>query len=142
MLQGIINLSEKGIMKLAKSILLVVTALFIAACGNFEWFPPVADSTPPSISAQISGKTIFNNSSTHVPSLPANVLFAVSNEPATIYYTTNNAEPTTASASVVLNSPNLTTGPSIDVTDTILKFFGIDKANNRTATITNTIKSP
>jgi hypothetical protein len=131
-------------MKTAKTILSVAALLGLTACGsNFEWFPSVPDTTAPTVSAQIAGSTIFNNSSTHVSSLPANVIF-FANEAATIYYTTNGSEPTTASASVGISSSSGATGPSISVTNTILKFFGIDQSanKNQSATQTGTIKSP
>lgn len=131
-------------MKIAKAILAVAAPLIIAACGsNFEWFPAVQDTTAPTVTAQISGIQIFNNSSTHVSTLPANVIF-FANEPATVYYTTNGSEPTASSASVAITSAGGSTGPSISVANTILKFFGIDQSDNKnkSTTQTNTIKSP
>jgi hypothetical protein len=128
-------------MKKFRTPLLILTAATLAACGsNFEWFPKVADTAAPVITATISGKTIFNNSTTHV-TLPADVIFSAS-EAATIYYTTNGTNPTTASASI--DYPAQVTGPSITVTDTILKFFGIDKSSNKnsSAIVSGTIKSP
>lgn len=130
-------------MNLNKIIPLMATALALSACGsNFEWFPKVEDSTPPAVNATISGKSIFNNQTTHVTSLPATVTFT-SSEAATIYYTTNGTEPTTSSTAIDFVSASVS-GPSITVTDTILKFFGIDKSakKNQSATITSTIKMP
>ncbi|NJD90250.1 MAG: hypothetical protein FIA91_01830 [Geobacter sp.] len=129
-------------MKKFRTPLLILTAATLAACGsNFEWFPKVEDTAAPVITATISGKTIFNNSTTHVSTLPANVTFSAT-EAATIYYTTNGTDPTTASASIAY--PAQVTGPSITLTDTILKFFGIDKsASKNSSTISSgTIKSP
>ena len=120
--------------------LLILTAATISACGsNFEWFPKVPDTTPPDITATISGKTIFNNSTTHVTTLPASVTFS-STEAATIFYTTNGSDPTTSSASITVSSP--VNGPTITVTDTILKFFGIDKSSNSSTIVSGIIKSP
>lgn len=130
-------------MNLKKIIPAVAVALALPACGsNFEWFPKVEDSTPPTVSATISGQSLFNNHTTHVSNLPATVTFSAT-EAATIYYTTNGSEPTTSSASVDLVSISAT-GPSITLTDTILKFFGIDKSakKNQSATVTSTIKTP
>lgn len=131
-------------MKITRAILIVAAPLVITACGsNFEWFPKVADTTPPTVTAKISGIQIFNNSSTHVTSLPANVIF-YTDEAATIYYTTNGNDPTESSPSVVISSAAGATGPSITATSTILKFFGIDTSTNknRSTTQTGTIKSP
>lgn len=125
-----------------------LAALFLAsatltACGsNFEWFPKVPDTTAPTITATVGGKTIFSNSTTHVASLPATVTFATS-EAATVFYTTNGSEPTQSSASVATTTVSVP-GPTISVSGTILKFFGIDQSSNKnsSATQTTTIKSP
>lgn len=131
-------------MNLKKFFPTVAIVLTLSACGsNFEWFPKVDDTTAPAISATVSGKPLFDNRTTHLSSLPATVTFSA-NEPATIYYTTNGSDPTKSSASVDIPSTNSSaTGPSI-ITDTILKFFGIDKSTkqNQSATITTHIKSP
>lgn len=132
-------------MNYKKMIPLMALAATISACGSdFEWFPKVDDTFAPTVSASIAGKSIFNNGTTHVSTLPQTVTFSA-NEPATIYYTTNNSEPTTASASVDIATGNSSaTGPTISITSTVLKFFGIDKATtpNQSATVTNMIKSP
>jgi len=134
-------------MNYKKMIPLMALAATMSACGepsNFEWFPKVDDTFAPTVSASIAGKSIFNNSTTHVSALPQTVTFSA-NEPATIYYTTNGSEPTTTSASVNIATGNAsTTGPEISITNTVLKFFGIDKATapNQSATVTGTIKSP
>lgn len=130
-------------MNLNKIIPLAATALALSACGsNFEWFPKVEDSTPPTVSATISGQTLFNNHTTHVNSLPATVTFS-SSEAATIFYTTNGTDPSTSSASVDVTTTSVS-GPTITITDTILKFFGIDKSakKNKSTTVTSTIKMP
>jgi len=134
-------------MNYIKMIPFMALAATISACGqpdNFEWFPDVDDTFAPAVSASIAGKSIFNNSTTHVSTLPQTVTFSA-NEPATIYYTTNNSEPTTTSASVSIATGNSSaTGPTISITNTVLKFFGIDKATtpNQSATVTSMIKSP
>jgi len=129
-------------MKTIKILILMVIAATVSACGsNFEWFPKVADTTPPTVSASIAGNAIFNNNSTHVTALPATVTFFAS-ETATVYYTTNNSDPTVSSPSVTISTSSGATGPSITVTNTILKFFGIDQLSNKSAIQTGTIKSP
>lgn len=129
-------------MKKFRTPLLILAASTISACGNnFEWFPKVPDTTPPVITATISGKTIFHNSTTHVTSLPASIIFS-STEAATIYYTTNGNEPTTSSTSIEISSPGV--GPLITATATVLKFFGIDHSPNKNSStiISGIIKSP
>ncbi len=133
-------------MNLKNCILALAIALTLSACGsNFEWFPAVADSTSPRVSAIIAGKTFSNSTTAFVSILPAAVTFN-SSEPATIYYTTDGNEPSTASSSVVIASSNSSTpGPTITLTDTILKFFGIDKSpklNQSTTVSIKVVKSP
>jgi len=136
-------------MKLEKMIPAMALVLTLAACGSdFEWFPSdynQIDNTPPAVSASVASKPLFNNGTTHLTSLnpPPNVIF-FSVEAATIYYTTNNTEPTDQSPSVDVPTNNTSvTGPSI-IQDTVLWFFGIDKSvnRNRSAKIRSTIKSP
>lgn len=126
---------------------LIIMAAALAACGgtDFEWFPPVTDTSPPIITATISNVTFQNNSTAatvHTSALPATVTFSA-DEPATIYYTTNGNDPSTTSPSIEYSSSPVA-GPGISVTKTILKFFGIDKATNlnKSATRTITIVSP
>jgi len=135
-------------MKTIKVLTIFAAAATLSACGNFEWFPPFADTTPPTVTATIASAsapsastTIFNNRTTHVPSLPATVTFSA-DEAATIYYTTDGTSPTTASAKVTVSNSTGVTGPSITLTNTILKFFGIDDFSNSAAIQTGTIKSP
>jgi len=131
-------------MKLIKIIPALAIVSTIAACGeDFEWFPDVEDTFAPSITASVSGKPLFDNRTTLV-SLPAMVTFSA-NEPATVYYTTNGSAPSTASASVNIATANSSAeGPSITITNTVLKFFGIDKSArlNQSNTVTTYIKSP
>lgn len=126
-------------MTTTKVLILIAIAATLSACGDFEWFPKVVDTTPPTVSAFIAGKPIFNNGTTHVTAFPASVTFNTT-EPATIYYTTSGLEPTTASASVVTTA-NTAAGPSI-IARTVLKFFGIDSLSNSSAIQTGTINSP
>ena len=131
-------------MNIVKALLIFTAPLAIAACGNFEWFPSVIDTTPPNVTATIAGNSIFNNHTTHVTTgLPATVTFFV-DEPATIFYTTNNDAPTTSSPSVVIPSAGSAAGPVISVSSTILKFFGIDSSANKNSSAiqTSTIVSP
>jgi hypothetical protein len=129
-------------MEKTKILVLIAIAATLSSCGsNFEWFPKTSDTTAPIVSASIAGNTIFNNRTTHVTSLPAIVTFSA-NEAATIYYTTNGDAPTTSSNSVSVTSSAGATGPAISLTNTILKFFGIDKSSNSSAIQTGTIKSP
>jgi len=130
-------------MNIARNILILAVPLCLTACGNFEWFPEVDDSTAPTIAATVGGNAIFNNRTTHVATLPASVVFTA-NEVTTIYYTTNGAtEPTTASPSVqITTSSGASVANLITLTNTILWFFGIDQSNNSTAKIKGTIKSP
>ncbi len=121
--------------------LYIILAATLSACGDFEWFPKVPDSTAPNVTAYIENKQIFANRSTHVTTLPSTVTF-YTDEAATIYYTTNNTDPTTSSASVGVSSSSGATGPSITLSGTILKFFGRDQAANSSAIQAGTIVSP
>lgn len=124
---------------IAAFILLAVT---LSACGNnIEWFPSYVDTTGPSITVSIEKATSFHNSTTHVSSLPATVTF-LADEAATIYYTTNGADPTTASTSVAASANTSTAGPSISITNTLLKFFGVDSLSNASTIQKKTIISP
>lgn len=128
-------------MKTIKILFIMIIAAAVSACGsNFEWFPKVTDTTGPTVTATVGGKTFTNNSTTHVTALPASVTFFTT-EAATIYYTTNGNTPTTSSTAVVTTA-NTAAGPSISVTDTVLKFFGIDSSSNASAIQSGTIKSP
>lgn len=131
---------EKSVMKTVKVILFFAALLAIAACGNLEWFPKVTDTTPPTISAAINGVPIFNNRTTHITTA-AYVTFSA-NEAATIYYTTNNIDPTNTSASVVVPPNNGVNGPWISAATTILKYFGVDASSNSSSIQTHTINIP
>jgi hypothetical protein len=123
--------------------ILILAAAGLSACGsNFEWFPKVADTTPPVITATVGNSAFSNNSTTHVSSLPASVSFT-SNEAATIYYTTNGSDPTTSSPAVDAGTSPVA-GPTITLTNTVLKFFGIDKSSNKNSSTihSGTIRSP
>jgi len=121
---------------------LFLTAAALSACGsNIEWFPDYSDTSPPIITASISGTTSFSNNTTHVIALPATVTF-ISDEAATIYYTTNGTDPTIASSSVAATANTSTTGPSITITNTILKFFGVDTLSTASSIQRTTILSP
>lgn len=130
-------------MNLNKIIPALALTATLSACGDFEWFPDVEDTFAPGVTASISGNPLFDNHTT-VVNLPATVTFSA-NEPATIYYTTNGSAPTTSSASVNIPSANTSAqGPAITLTNTVLKFFGIDKSPklNQSTTVTSYIKSP
>ena len=115
----VIRIASKSVMKIARIILIFSAPLIINACGsNIEWFPSVTDTTPPTVSASIAGNAIFNNHTTHVASLPANVIFTAT-EATTVYYTINGNTPNTSSPSVDILSSSGTTGPSISLTTTI-----------------------
>jgi hypothetical protein len=138
------NIVRKNVMRIARAILIFSAPLIITACGsNIEWFPSVPDTTPPAVSASIAGNAIFNNHTTHVATLPANVIFTAT-ETTTLYYTTDGNTPDTSSPSVDISSSSGVTGPSISVSNTVLKFFGVDHSDNKNQSSiqTGTIKSP
>jgi hypothetical protein len=140
------NIARKTVMNIARAILILAASQIITACGsvdNFEWFPSASDTTAPTVSASIAGNAVFTNHTTHVATLPANVIFTAS-EATTVYYTTNGSTPDTSSLFVNISSSSGVTGPQISVTNTILKFFGIDHSDNKnqSAVQTGTIKSP
>ena len=130
-------------MKTIKTLTFITMVAALSACGgsNFEWFPSYSDKTGPTITVSISSTTSFGNNTTHVSALPATVTF-VSDEAATIYYTTNGADPTTASPSVAASANTSAAGPSITITNTLLKFFGVDTLSNTSSIQSNTIISP
>ena len=140
------NIARKSVMNIARAILILAAPLIITACGsvdNIEWFPSESDTTAPTVSASIAGNAVFNNHTTHVATLPANVIFTAT-EATTVYYTTNGNTPDTSSLFVNISSSSGVTGPSISVTNTILKFFGVDHSDNKNQSSiqTGTIKSP
>jgi len=135
------KLVEEIALKPIKAAVISIVLSLLAGCGsNFEWFPDAgtsstssttatttvpaaADKTAPVTTANPAGKTFSND-------------FAVTltaNEPATIYYTTSGADPTTASAHGVNTVPNI----PISVT-TILKFFAVDSSGNQETIKTET----
>jgi hypothetical protein len=130
-------------MKKISNVAFLLVAAALSACGGstLEFFPDYVDSTAPNITASISGTTSFSNNTTHVSALPATVTFS-SNEAATIYYTTDGSEPTTASSPITASANTPTSGPSITISSTILKFFGVDKLSNASSIQRNTIVSP
>lgn len=138
------NSMRKSVMNIARAILIFSAPLIITACGsNIDWFPSLTDTTAPTVSASIAGNAVFNNHTTHVTTLPANVIF-IATEATTVYYTTNGNNPDTSSLFVNISSSSGVTGPSISVTNTILKFFGVDHSDNKNQSSiqTGTIKSP
>jgi hypothetical protein len=129
-------------MKKISNVAFLLVAAALSACGsNLEFFPDYIDSTAPAITASISGTTSFSNNTTHVSALPATVTF-ISNEAATIYYTTNGSDPTTASSSVAASANTPISGPSITISSTVLKFFGVDTLANASSIQRNTIVTP
>jgi hypothetical protein len=123
--------------------LCILVAAALSACGSdFELFPDYVDTSPPTISATVAGKSFSNNSTVHVTNLPASVIFT-SSEAATIYYTTNGNSPTSTSNSINLTAAGSSTVSAlITATNTVLKFFGIDNAGNESNTISGTVVSP
>lgn len=92
----------------------------------------VLDTTPPVTSASPAGSTTGRLNST------ANV-YLTANKPATIYYTTNGAEPSvSSSASFYDGVGNTSKGPISLSTDTVMKFFAVDLAGNQEAVRTQT----
>ena len=79
-----------------------------------DLYVALLDVRPPETSASPAGG--FTRTARTV------TLSTVDNEPATIYYTTNGATPTTASRKYL--------GPISIASDTTLKFFGVDTAGN------------
>lgn len=128
-------------MKTTTILACIILAATLSGCGNFEWFPDYLDTTIPTVTATIAGNQIFANRTTHVAVLPSSVTFFAS-EPATIFYTTNGNTPDTSSPSVGISTGSGATGPSITITNTILKFFGRDESLNSSAVQTSAIKSP
>jgi hypothetical protein len=129
-------------MKTGRNLAYIALAALLSACGsNFEWFPSYVDKTGPIVTASISGTVSFRNNTTHVSALPATVSF-VSDEAATIYYTTNGSDPTLASSSIAASANTSTAGPQITLTNTLLKFFGVDTLSNASAIQKNTVVSP
>jgi hypothetical protein len=126
---------------ISNAALLFITAT-LSACGStLEFFPDYSDKSAPTITATISGTTTFRNNTTHVSTLPATVTF-ISDEAATIYYTTNGSDPSIASSSITASANTSTSGPSITITNTILKFFGVDTLSNSSTIQRTTILSP
>lgn len=127
-------------MKNKVTVLLFALTCTLAACGsNFEWFPDAPDTTKPTVSVTIGGQSVFTNNSSSstttvtatVSSFPAAVVFSA-NEPALVYYTFDGADPTTASTFVDIPvADGQVAGPSITANNTTLKFFGIDKADEK-----------
>jgi len=88
-----------------------------------DFFPPNVTITPAYTSINATNYTYTNT-------LPLNVSFS-SDEPATIYYTTNGTQPTTSSPFVSVNTPYGTSVPvSISQNLTTIRFFGVDSSNN------------
>jgi len=121
----------------------ILIAATLSACGSdIEWFPDYVDTSPPTVSATVAGKTFSNNSTLHVTTLPESVTFTAS-EAATIYYTTNGSSPVGSANTINLAAAGSSTVSNlITATNTVLKFFGIDSAGNSSATISGTVVSP
>jgi chitobiase/beta-hexosaminidase-like protein len=116
----------------------IILAAALAACGgtDFEWFPPVTDTSPPVVT--VSGP-VFTNSTGHA-ALNSTVSFSA-NEPATIYYTTNSSAAETAFTPIEFSSAPVL-GFTLSAANTALRFFGIDKSSNKSTTRAVTILSP
>lgn len=133
-------------MKTLQTLAGITIAAALSACGGstFELFPDYTDTSPPTVSATVAGKVFSNNSTVHVTTLPASVTFTAS-EAATIYYTTNGSSPIGSANTINFPGEGSSTITNlITSTNTVLKFFGIDKANpgNSSAIQSGTIVSP
>jgi len=129
-------------MKKLSNTAVLLAAAVLSACGGstFELFPDFKDTSGPTVTASIANFTSFRNSTTHVSSFPAAVTFTA-DEAATIYYTTNNSDPTTASPSITASANTPISGPSITVSS-VLKFFGVDSLANASSITRTTVVSP
>jgi hypothetical protein len=120
-------------MNVIKFLAIFAIAITISACGepnDFEWFPDYQDTTPPVITTKTSRGTFKNNSTNHV-TLNDTIVF-VSNEPVTIYYTTNGNSPTNSPNTVTISLANgSANGPLIEWSNFIFKVLGVDNNNNK-----------
>ncbi len=96
--------------------------------SSTEPFTVIADLTAPVVTANPAGG-LFSGSIG---------VYLTANEPATIYYTTNGADPTTSSPSFIDNVGNVPKGPIVISTSTILKYFARDLSGNSSAIQTQT----
>jgi hypothetical protein len=89
-----------------------------------------ADNTPPEIKVRAGDKELDTASANGV-TLPANIVFSA-NEPATIYYTTNGTDPTTATSTYakIGTAGDSADGPTISGIDSVLVTLGEDTAGN------------
>lgn len=115
--------------------LLIVFVATLTACGsNFEWFPKVADTTAPTVSATVGGKTFTNNTTYHstIPPTTSVTLSGtdITSIPVTIYYTTNTA--------LTESSFTTYTAPVQISAYWALRFFGKDSVGNQSSTVTLT----
>jgi len=130
-------------MKKLSNTAFLLAAAALSACGGstLEFFPDFSDTSAPTITASIAGTTSFRNNTTHVSVLPAAVTF-IADEAATIYYTTNGIDPSIASSSITASANTPISGPLITISNTILKYFGVDTLSNAATIKRTTIVSP
>ncbi len=132
-------------MNIQKIIVAVILLITLAVYSNrFTWFSPAeaSDTAPLEIKARAGGIALVSGAANQV-TLPANITFTA-NEPATIYYTTNGTDPTTATPtfSKIVTSGYAATGPTINGIDSILVTLGEDAAGNLTSVKSYTFFTP
>lgn len=131
-------------MNISRIMVVMVLLITCAVCSNKSgWFPAAeaADGASLEIKALVDGSVLAAGSSNQV-ALPAAVIF-ISNDPATIYYTTNGTDPTTeTTTSSKIAAAGAVSGPTITSADSILVILGEDAAGNLTSVQSYTFAAP
>ncbi len=105
-------------------------AFALASAGSVD-YTIIQDSTPPTVTVIPAPNSPYAPHYYHYTrTLPLTATFSA-DEPATIYYTTNGATPTTSSPSVAIATPGGTASIPITQDMTALQFFGKDAAGNQ-----------